>query len=75
MCEARPRRIRDAVENVLRHGAYRERALDLGVRIRADARESKAVPVLESIAERSTGAHRAEPNQAPTAAFPASIER
>ncbi len=53
---ATPDRIRAAVRGLLESARYRERARALGARIAADARASRAVPVLEEIAGRSSTA-------------------
>jgi MGT family glycosyltransferase len=49
-------KIRAAVHEVLQCGRYGARARALGALIREDARTSRAVPVLESIADRKHGA-------------------
>jgi UDP:flavonoid glycosyltransferase YjiC (YdhE family) len=47
---ARAERIRQSLRDVIASPKYLERARALGARIAKDARESRAVPVLEEIA-------------------------
>jgi UDP:flavonoid glycosyltransferase YjiC (YdhE family) len=65
---AAPARIAAAVRRVLEDEAIRERARALGARIAADARNSRAVPILESVA----GAGRRDRREAPQTASRAS---
>lgn len=67
--------IREAIRKVLASPAYRQRAGALGEQVVADARQSRAVPMLEKIAAQRRSASAAGPDDCSSADAPAAENR